>query len=75
MDLQADKIELVKMLLETEDRDLIEAVRDLFKSRQEDFWPGLPVHVKKGIKKSKKQATCGLLTAHDEVIKKYSKYL
>ena len=35
----------------------------------------LPQHVKEGIERSRKQAEAGLLTPHEEVMKKYAKYL
>jgi hypothetical protein len=38
MDIQAEKIELVKMLLDTEDTTLIEQIKALFKTREEDFY-------------------------------------
>ena len=75
MDLQTQKIELAKMLLETEDTSLLEEIKALFIKHEKDFWEELPVHVKEGIKKSQQQANEGLLTSHDEVIKKYAQYL
>jgi predicted transcriptional regulator len=35
----------------------------------------LPQHVKEGIVRSRQQAKAGLLTPHEEVMKKYAKYL
>ncbi|WP_353134681.1 hypothetical protein [Pseudopedobacter sp.] len=69
------KIELAKQILDTEDTGIIETVRDLFKNKENDFWSELPEHVKKGIEKSKQQAKNGLLTPHDEVVRKYTKHL
>ena len=40
-----------------------------------DFWSNLPEHVKAGIERGQKQAAEGKLTPHDEVMKKYAKYL
>ena len=43
--------------------------------KEGDFWDDLPQHVKAGIKRGQKQAAEGKLTPHDEVMKKYAKYL
>ncbi len=43
--------------------------------KEKDFWNDLPEHVKVGIKRGQKQAAEGKLTPHDEVMKKYAKYL
>ncbi|MBS1530996.1 MAG: hypothetical protein JSU01_11850 [Bacteroidetes bacterium] len=75
MDIQAEKIELVKRLLDTDDESVIREVKDVFASHDKDFWNDLPEHVKAGIERSRKQAEQGLLTPHDEVMKKYAKFL
>ena len=75
MNLHAEKIELAKMLLETEDKSLIKEIKALFKIREKNFWDELPHHVKDGIKRSKEQARNGLVTPHEEVMQKYAKYL
>ncbi len=75
MDLQAQKIELAKMLLETENTSLLEEIKALFVKHEKDFWEELPEHVQEGIKKSQLQAKEGILIPHEEVMKKYDKYL
>lgn len=75
MDIQTEKISLVKRLLETDDETILQQVKDVFEHNEKDFWNDLPQHVKAGIEQSKKQAEAGMLTPHDEVMKKYAKYL
>ena len=75
MDIQAEKIELVKRLLDTDDESVIQEVKDLFTSREKDFWNDLPEHVKAGIERSRKQAEQGLLTPHEDLMKRYAKYI
>jgi hypothetical protein len=75
MNIETEKIELVKRLLDTDDESIIKQVKGIFESHEKDFWNDLPAHVKAGIEKSRKQADAGLLTPHDEVKKKYTKYL
>ena len=41
MDIQAEKLELIKMLLKTNDKVVIEAVKNIFKSEKKDIWKRL----------------------------------
>jgi hypothetical protein len=75
MDIQTEKIELAKRLLETNDEALLLQIKQIFESSDQDFWNVLPDHVKSGIERGRKQAEEGKLTSHDDVMKKYSKYL
>lgn len=53
----------------------IVAVHKKAELKEKDFWSDLPPHVKSGIERGRKQAAEGKLTLHDEVMKKYAKYL
>jgi len=75
MDLQTEKIELAKRLLETEDEAVLLQIKEVFDNSDKDFWTDLPEHVKAGIERGKKQADDGKLIPHTEVMKKYAKYL
>ena len=68
MNLQAEKIELVKMLLDTEDKTLIRDIRSLFKTREKDFYTELPQHGKDGIEKSRRQVSEGKISPLTDVI-------
>jgi hypothetical protein len=70
MNLQAEKIELVKLILDTEDKNLIGEIKNLFKSREKDFWEDLPEHVKAGIRKGQEQFRNGEFISYEEVKKK-----
>lgn len=72
MDIQAEKIELAKRLLETNDELILQQIKDILEGVE---WNDLPDHVQAGIKRAQKQAADGLLTSHDTVMKKYEKYL
>ena len=74
MDLQTEKIELAKRLLETEDESVLLQIKEVFDSHDKDFWDELPGHVKTGIERGREQAAEGKLTPNDEVMKKYEKY-
>ncbi len=75
MDIQTEKLQLVKRLLDTDDELIIKQVKDIFENHEKDFWNELPEFVKQGIERSREQAAQDLLTPHDEVMKKYEKYL
>jgi len=46
MDLQTEKIELAKRLLETDDESVLLQIKEVFDSYDNDFWNELPEHVK-----------------------------
>ncbi|MFV8345963.1 hypothetical protein [Flavobacterium sp. ZB4P13] len=41
MDIQSEKLELIKMLLETDDKAIIEAIKIIFNSPKKDVWKEL----------------------------------
>lgn len=68
MNLQAEKIELVKLLLDTEDKTVIQKIKEIFNAQEKDFSENLPDYVKDGIKKSRKQAKDGQLIPFEQFI-------
>lgn len=75
MNIEAEKIVLVKRLLDTDDEVVLNQLKEVFERNEKDFWNDLPEHVKQGIERSKQQAEAGLFTPHDDVMKKYTGYL
>ena len=41
MDIQLEKLELIKLVLETNDKAIIEAIKNIFKSQKKDVWKEL----------------------------------
>ena len=41
MDIQSEKLKLIKMLLETDDKAIIEAIKNIFKSEKKEAWKHL----------------------------------
>jgi hypothetical protein len=70
-----ERPKLSKRLLETEGEVVLLQIKEVFDSHKKDFWNGLSEHVKAGIERGRNQAAEGKLTLHDEVMKKYAKYL
>ena len=38
MDIQSEKLEIIKLLLETNDKNVIEAIKNIFKSQKRVVW-------------------------------------
>ena len=49
MDIQSDKLELIKMVLETDDKTIIEAIKNIFKAQKKDVWTELSPEQKEEI--------------------------
>ncbi|MEY5042569.1 MAG: hypothetical protein RLZZ414_2133 [Bacteroidota bacterium] len=74
MNIQAEKIELVKMLLETDNPKIIESIKKIFKKQKSiDFWDDLSVNQQKEIENAIKEIENGEVTDYDSLIKKHSK--
>ena len=41
MDIQSEKLELIKMLLETNDRSILEGVKNIFTAKKKEVWDHL----------------------------------
>ena len=72
MDIQAEKIELAKLILNTNDIGIINQIKSLFKDKDENWWDELPASVKQGINESIEQANRGEFISYDEVKKEVS---
>ncbi|MDB5156317.1 MAG: hypothetical protein JWR50_1024 [Mucilaginibacter sp.] len=68
MDLQSEKIELVKLLLETESREVINEIKAVFKRQGNDFYNDLPKHVKDSIEAGLKDIEEGNVYEHNWVM-------
>jgi hypothetical protein len=74
MNIQAEKIELVKMLLETDNPKIIESIKKIFKKQKSvDFWDDLSVNQQKEIENAIKEIENGEVTDYNSFIKKHSK--
>ena len=68
MDLQTEKLELMKLLLETESKEVINEIKAVFKKRGSDFYDDLPQSVKDDIEISIKQIEAGEVYDHEWVM-------
>lgn len=77
MDIQAEKIELVKKLLDTNDVGIIKAIKSIFISSQHslDEWADLPDEVILDIKEALQQINLGEGISHVKAKETYKKWL
>ena len=72
MDIQAEKIQLVKLLLETENPKIIEAIKKIFKSDKAiDFWDKLSPEQKNEIEKASIEIENGEVTDYEVFMQKH----
>ena len=71
MDIQAEKIELVKMLLDTENPKIIESIKKIFKKEAADFQDDLSVEQCKEIEKASLEIKNGEVMDYDTFMQKH----
>lgn len=72
MNIQAEKIELVKMLLDTEDPRIIESIKKILKrAKTTDFWDDLSIEQRKEIEKASLEIENGEVTDYDSFMQKH----
>ena len=72
MNIQAEKIVLTKMLLETENPKIIESIKEIFKKEQTpDFWDSLSVEQRKEIEKASLEIKNREVTNYDTFMQKH----
>ncbi|MEH6706079.1 MAG: hypothetical protein V7691_14890 [Galbibacter orientalis] len=72
MNIQAEKIELVKMLLDTENPKIIESIKKIFKKEEaSDFWDDLSIEQRKEIEEASLEIENEEVTDYDTFIQKH----
>jgi len=77
MELQNIKSQLYAIIDQANDLKVLEAIKTLLltKTQDTDFWDQLPDLQKKSIERGLEQAANGQTASHEEVMKKYDKWL
>jgi hypothetical protein len=75
MNIAVTKVELAKQLLTTNNTSLINQIKALFETQDVDLWDEMPDEIKQSVERAIKQADNEELKSHDEVMKKYKKWL
>jgi hypothetical protein len=71
MDIQLEKLELIKKLVETDDQSIIASVKKVFSSNKKDFWQELSQEQRDEIEESDRQIDRGEFVLFEDVMKKY----
>ena len=77
MNMQAEKLKLIQMLLETKDKELIQQVKALLSIHQKDadFWDEMPDTIKESVERGLRQSEAGEGIPHEKAVKRLSKWL
>lgn len=68
MNIEAEKIELLKLILETEDEAIIQELKVVFKKQEPDFWDELPEQVKESINRGLEDVAQNRVHHHDQIM-------
>jgi hypothetical protein len=71
MDIQFEKLELIKMLAETNDSDIVSAVKNIFVKKRNDFWEELTLEQKQEIELSDSEIENGNFFLYEDVMAKH----
>ena len=72
MNIQAEKIELVKMILETDNPSILSSIKKMLKREsKKDFWDTLPQSQREEIMKGIEEIENGEIIDFDDFIKKH----
>ncbi|WP_438062921.1 hypothetical protein [Flavobacterium sp. RSSB_23] len=71
MDIELEKLELIKLLEATNDATIIASIKKIFNASKKDFWEELTEAQKLDIEEGEKQIERGEFVDFDEFIQKY----
>ncbi len=72
MNIQAEKIELVKMILETDNPSILSSIKKILKrDSKKDFWDTLSQAQREGIMKGIEEIENGEIVDYEDFIKKH----
>lgn len=74
MNVAATKLELVKLLLNTNDEGIIEHIKSVFATQSETWWEQLPEEIQNSVLKGIQQSDNGQTIGHVEAMKTLKKW-
>ncbi len=69
MNIQLEKLELIKLLAETNDESIITSIKNIFNSKKKDWWDNLTEEQQNIINESLEEYRKGNFSSFDEFIK------
>ncbi|HET8886594.1 MAG TPA: hypothetical protein VFM70_09620 [Salinimicrobium sp.] len=74
MNIEATKLELMHLLLQTQKESLLIKIKAIFDEEQVDWWNEISKEEQEGIKKGLAQADNGQYIENDEVMKRFERW-
>lgn len=71
MDIQLEKLDLIKKLVETEDPTIINSIKKIFSKKKKDWWDDLTDEQKEEIKEGERQIERGEFVLYEDMMKKH----
>ncbi|QQS50213.1 MAG: hypothetical protein IPM71_11505 [Bacteroidota bacterium] len=72
MNIQAEKLEIMRMILETDNPSILDSIKKIFKKQaSRDFWETIPQSQKDDILHGMQQIENGDVVDYEDFIKKY----
>jgi len=71
MNIQLEKVALMKLLAETNDESIIASIKKIFTTEKKDFWDELSDEQKDGINEGIKDYENGRFYSYDDVMKNH----
>ena len=68
MDIQLEKLELIKQLAETENPSIIKDIRKIFQREKKDWWDELSTEQKEAIEEGERQIENGEFVTFEEMM-------
>ena len=72
MNIQAEKLEIMRMILETDNPSILDSIKKIFmKQTKKDFWETIPKNQKEDILKGIEEIENGEIVDYEDFIKKH----
>ncbi|GGE99983.1 hypothetical protein [Flavobacterium limi] len=71
MDIQLEKLELIKMLADTEDPAIIKSIRKILKKEKKDWWDDLTDAQKEDLELSMQEFERGEVVSYESILKRH----
>ena len=71
MDIQLEKINLIKIIADTNDVSVIQSIKDFFKVEKKDWWDELTDEQKFEIEEGERQINRGEFVLYEDIMQKY----
>lgn len=74
MNIEATKLELMHLLLQTQKESLLAKVKKVFDEEQTDWWDDMDLEEKREVETGLSEADKGMLNPHKKVMKRFDKW-